>query len=162
LRCFQILVGSIDPDALKIRAPKGGILASGDRTLSGDFGAIIRAGLFVAVATMHRCPLNGCVSSVISRQRLAATASSAADLARSRNPLRRPNLLLYGRVLLTYIRHDDNLLLMLKRTNVYLNTNSLKVLKRLGEKKGGLRPAQMIRIAIREFIDREASKEKRQ
>ena len=110
---------------------------------------------------MRRCPPNGCVSSVIFRQRLGATASSAADLARGRNRLRHPNRPLYSGVLLTYIRYDDNLLLMLKRTNVYLDTNSLKVLKKIGEKKGGLKPAQMIRIAIRELIDREISKEKK-
>ncbi len=34
LRCFQILIGSIDPHALKIPAPKGGILTNGKRPLS--------------------------------------------------------------------------------------------------------------------------------
>jgi peptide methionine sulfoxide reductase MsrA len=34
LRCFQILIGSVDPDALKIPAPKGGILTNGKRSLS--------------------------------------------------------------------------------------------------------------------------------
>ena len=110
---------------------------------------------------MRRCPPNGCVSCVIFRQRLGTTASSAADPARSRNRLRYPSLPLYSSVLLTYTRYDDNLLLMLKRTNVYLDMNSLKVLKKIGEKKGGLRPAQMIRIAIQEFIEREKSKEKK-
>ena len=34
LRCFQILIGSVDLDALKIPTPKGGILTNGERHLS--------------------------------------------------------------------------------------------------------------------------------
>jgi len=34
LRCFQILIGSVDLDALKIPTPKGGILTNGERHVS--------------------------------------------------------------------------------------------------------------------------------
>ena len=44
---------------------------------------------------------------------------------------------------------------MLKRTNVYLDLDGLKALKKIGKAKGGLKPAQLIRMAIHEFIKRE-------
>jgi hypothetical protein len=52
--------------------------------------------------------------------------------------------------------------IMLKRTNVYLDMDGLKALKKIGKEKGGLKPAQLIRMAIHEFIKRETNKEKSQ
>ena len=45
LRCFQILIGSVDLDALKIPAPKGGILTNGERRLSRVENHRLPAGL---------------------------------------------------------------------------------------------------------------------
>jgi hypothetical protein len=47
---------------------------------------------------------------------------------------------------------------MLKRTNVYLDEQSLKSLAKIGKVKGDLKVAQLIRLAIAEFIQREAKK----
>jgi hypothetical protein len=41
---------------------------------------------------------------------------------------------------------------MLKRTCVYLDTESLKALKAIGRNKGPLKLAQMIRLAIADYI----------
>jgi hypothetical protein len=49
---------------------------------------------------------------------------------------------------------------MLRRTNIFLDAGSLKVLKKIGKDKGGLKIAQLIRMAIHEFIKRETTKEK--
>ena len=45
---------------------------------------------------------------------------------------------------------------MLKRTNVFLDSQSLKALAKIGKDKGGLKTAQMVRIAIAEYIKRES------
>lgn len=45
---------------------------------------------------------------------------------------------------------------MLKRYNVWLETKDLKKLERIGKDKGGLKIAQMIRVAIRAYIRAEA------
>jgi metal-responsive CopG/Arc/MetJ family transcriptional regulator len=44
---------------------------------------------------------------------------------------------------------------MLKRTSIYLDTESLKALERIGKRKGNLKAAQMVRIAVNEYIARE-------
>jgi metal-responsive CopG/Arc/MetJ family transcriptional regulator len=46
----------------------------------------------------------------------------------------------------------------MKRTNVFLDEKNLKRLERIGKTKGGLKVAQVIRIAIQEYIDREEGK----
>lgn len=46
----------------------------------------------------------------------------------------------------------------MKRTNIFLDEKNLKRLERIGKAKGGLKVAQIIRIAIQEYIDREAGK----
>jgi len=46
----------------------------------------------------------------------------------------------------------------MKRTNVFLDEKNLKHLERIGKAKGGLKVAQLIRVAIQEYIDREARK----
>lgn len=43
---------------------------------------------------------------------------------------------------------------MLKRYNVWLEQKSLKQLERIGKERGGLKIAQLIRVAIHEFIRR--------
>ena len=45
---------------------------------------------------------------------------------------------------------------------MYLDADNLKVLKKIGKEKGGLKPAQLIRMAIHEFVKRETSKERSQ
>ena len=47
---------------------------------------------------------------------------------------------------------------MLKRTSIYLDTESLKALERIGKCKGNLKAAQMVRIAVAEYIAREERK----
>jgi hypothetical protein len=44
----------------------------------------------------------------------------------------------------------------MKRTSVWLDPGSLKHLERIGKRKGGLKVSQVIRIAIQEYIDRQA------
>jgi hypothetical protein len=44
---------------------------------------------------------------------------------------------------------------MLRRTSIYLDSESLKALKRIGKKKGNLKAAQMVRLAVNEYIARE-------
>jgi hypothetical protein len=44
---------------------------------------------------------------------------------------------------------------MLKRTCVYLQPGDLKTLEQIGKQKGGLKLAQMIRLAIGEYIVKE-------
>ena len=44
---------------------------------------------------------------------------------------------------------------MLKRTSIYLDTESLRALERIGKHKGNLKAAQMVRIAVAEYIARE-------
>jgi metal-responsive CopG/Arc/MetJ family transcriptional regulator len=46
----------------------------------------------------------------------------------------------------------------MKRTSIFLDEKNLKRLKRIGKAKGGLKVAQVIRIAIQEYIDREEGK----
>jgi metal-responsive CopG/Arc/MetJ family transcriptional regulator len=46
----------------------------------------------------------------------------------------------------------------MKRTNVFLDEKNLKRLERIGKAKGGLKVAQVIRIAIQEYVDREEGK----
>ena len=43
----------------------------------------------------------------------------------------------------------------LRRTSVFLDDSNLRALAAIGRKKGGLKMAQLIRIAIREYIDRQ-------
>jgi hypothetical protein len=43
----------------------------------------------------------------------------------------------------------------LKRSNVYLQPEDLEALEEIGKRKGGLKLAQMIRLAISEYIARE-------
>jgi hypothetical protein len=43
----------------------------------------------------------------------------------------------------------------MKRTSVWLDETQIKRLGRIGKTKGGLKVAQLIRMAIQEFIDRE-------
>jgi len=47
---------------------------------------------------------------------------------------------------------------MLTRHNVFLDSKDLKVLATIGQAKGGLKVAQMIRLAIAEYIKREERK----
>jgi metal-responsive CopG/Arc/MetJ family transcriptional regulator len=44
---------------------------------------------------------------------------------------------------------------MLKRTSIWLEQKNLHALESLGKKKGGLKPAQLIRVAIQEYLERE-------
>ena len=44
---------------------------------------------------------------------------------------------------------------MMKRYNVWLDSDSLKKLAKIGQAKGGLKVAQLIRVAIHEYISRE-------
>jgi len=44
---------------------------------------------------------------------------------------------------------------MLRRTCVYLEARDLKALEKIGKKKGGLKVAQMIRLAINDYVQRE-------
>jgi hypothetical protein len=44
-------------------------------------------------------------------------------------------------------------LFMLKRTNVYLDTKILKELEAIGKTLGGLKVAQVIRMALQEFVN---------
>ena len=44
---------------------------------------------------------------------------------------------------------------VLKRTCVYKDARDLKTLEHLGKKKGGLKLAQMIRVAIADYLTRE-------
>ena len=50
---------------------------------------------------------------------------------------------------------------MLKRTSIWLDKKSLGRLERIGKRKGGLKVAQLIRIAIQEYIHKE-EQEKRE
>jgi hypothetical protein len=43
----------------------------------------------------------------------------------------------------------------LSRTNIYLDPAQNKILAQIGAKKGGLKVAQVIRMAIQQFIERE-------
>lgn len=43
----------------------------------------------------------------------------------------------------------------MKRTSVWLEEASIKRLERIGKAKGGLKVAQLIRMAIQEFIFKE-------
>jgi metal-responsive CopG/Arc/MetJ family transcriptional regulator len=45
---------------------------------------------------------------------------------------------------------------MLRRTSIWLDDQYRRKLEAIGEKKGGLKPAQLIRVAIQEYIDRES------
>jgi hypothetical protein len=45
--------------------------------------------------------------------------------------------------------------IMLRRTCVYLEARDLKALQKIGKKKGGLKVAQMIRLALSEYVQRE-------
>lgn len=47
---------------------------------------------------------------------------------------------------------------MLKRTNIFLDTENLKMLAKIGKTKGGLKVAQLIRLAVAEFVERETKK----
>ena len=49
----------------------------------------------------------------------------------------------------------------LKRTNVFLDTDSLKALRGIGKRRGGLKVSQLIRVAISEYIQRETPKGKK-
>jgi hypothetical protein len=49
---------------------------------------------------------------------------------------------------------------MLKRTCVYLQREDLKTLEEIGKHKGGLKLAQMIRLAIGEYIVKERGVQK--
>ena len=46
---------------------------------------------------------------------------------------------------------------MLRRTNIYIDDAANKELKRIG-KRLGLAPAQLTRLAVAQFIEREKSK----
>jgi hypothetical protein len=48
----------------------------------------------------------------------------------------------------------------LKRTSVWLDEKNYRVLEALGKKMGGLKPAQLIRIAVQEYVDRKAKEKK--
>ena len=48
----------------------------------------------------------------------------------------------------------------LRRTNVYLQPEDLEELEEIGKRKGGLKLAQMIRLAISEYIARERGTER--
>jgi hypothetical protein len=43
----------------------------------------------------------------------------------------------------------------LSRTNIYLDPAQNKILAKIGASKGGLKVAQVIRMAIQQFIERE-------
>ena len=43
----------------------------------------------------------------------------------------------------------------MKRTNIYLDPAHTKILAKIGASKGGLKVAQVIRMAIQQFIERE-------
>jgi metal-responsive CopG/Arc/MetJ family transcriptional regulator len=43
---------------------------------------------------------------------------------------------------------------MLTRTSIWLDTKSLRALEALAKKKGALKPAQLIRLAIQEYLER--------
>lgn len=47
---------------------------------------------------------------------------------------------------------------MLKRHSVWIDTEELKRLERIGKEKGDLKVAQMIRVAIHDYIKREEKK----
>lgn len=49
---------------------------------------------------------------------------------------------------------------MMKRTNIYLDPAQLKILAKIGASKGGLKVAQVIRMAISQFIKKEVGKRK--
>jgi hypothetical protein len=54
-----------------------------------------------------------------------------------------------------YRQHASNVCMlssMLKRTNVYLDTKVLKDLEAIGKTLGGLKVAQVIRMALSEFV----------
>ena len=46
----------------------------------------------------------------------------------------------------TYKKHT------LKRTSIWLDAGNLKALELMSRRSGGLKPAQLVRIAIQEFI----------
>ena len=46
----------------------------------------------------------------------------------------------------------------LKRMSVWLDEKNHKLLEALGKKKGGLKPAQLIRVAIQKYLEREREK----
>ena len=48
----------------------------------------------------------------------------------------------------------------LKRTTMWLDETHLRFLEALGKKMGGLKPAQMIRIAVQEYVDKKAEARK--
>jgi hypothetical protein len=48
----------------------------------------------------------------------------------------------------------------LKRTSVWMDEKNYRVLEALGKKMGGLKPAQMIRIAVQEYVDRKSEEKK--
>lgn len=43
----------------------------------------------------------------------------------------------------------------LRRTSVFLDDSNLRALAAIGKKKGELKMAQLIRVAIQEYIDRQ-------
>lgn len=47
---------------------------------------------------------------------------------------------------------------MLKRYNVWLDPKTLKELQRIGQQRGNLKTAQVIRIALADFVRREKRK----
>jgi len=49
---------------------------------------------------------------------------------------------------------------MLKRHTVWMDTEQLKRLERIGKNKGGLKVAQLIRVAVHEYIQRESKENK--
>jgi hypothetical protein len=44
----------------------------------------------------------------------------------------------------------------LRRTSIWLEEKNLRLLEAIGKKKGGLKPAQLIRMAIQKFINKES------
>ena len=48
----------------------------------------------------------------------------------------------------------------MKRTNIYLDPAQLKVLAKIGASKGGLKVAQVVRMAIAQFIEKEVGKKR--
>jgi hypothetical protein len=48
----------------------------------------------------------------------------------------------------------------MKRSSLYLDPKDMRKLEAIGKKKGGLKSAQLVRLAIAEFIEREESKAK--
>jgi hypothetical protein len=45
---------------------------------------------------------------------------------------------------------------MLRKLNIWVDEQNQRRLEVIGKKKGGLKPAQLVRVAIQEYIDRES------